>query len=105
MPPKKPCGSCTLKDEILARLDGLNSTIDAKLTGIQSEIGGGFQSIRVNIDKVERTQIKQWERLIEYGEKVGINSQKLSGFKWVVGILITLQLSTFGSVIWIALRK
>jgi hypothetical protein len=107
MPPNEEagCTKCSFRGEVLAELKGIREIVEAKLDGIKSEVGNGFQGIRINIDKIERNQTKQWQNIAEHGQKIGINSQKLSGFKWVIGILITLQLSTFASVIWVALKK
>jgi hypothetical protein len=130
MPPNEEagCKNCSFRGEVLAQLKGIKEIVEAKLDGIKNEVGSGFQTTRIDIDKIERTQIKQWEAITEHSEKIGANTQKistfdgfdkqanensgkikvvverLSSFKWVIAILIGLQLSILGSLVWMALK-
>lgn len=104
MPPtdKTACDKCSFRKEVLARIDGLNETVGAKLDGIKTEISSGFTDIRTNIDKLEQAQYNSQEKITKNAVNIGINSQSISSFKWVIGILITLNIANLAYLIKIA---
>ncbi|MCK5601027.1 hypothetical protein KAR91_04100 [Candidatus Pacearchaeota archaeon] len=105
MPPKDQSENqeSTFREQIvLTKIDGLDKTIGAQIKGLSNEIKAGFMDIRTNIDKIEREQLSSREDRTKNSVNIGINSQKLSSFKWVMAILITLSLGNLACLIKIA---
>ncbi len=95
------CQECAFKGELLAHLKG-----------IKNEINNGFKDIRSNIDKVERDQYKQWDKIGEISVltgqnavKIEGNSEKISSVKYVLYVLITLSITNLGFLINLAIEK
>jgi molybdenum cofactor biosynthesis enzyme MoaA len=119
---KTGCKNCSLRAEIVAQLEGIKGVLDATLAGVKSEINTGFQGMRINIDKIQGVQIKQWESLISHSKKIGVNTQILTAFpainttvgensksisslKSVLGLLTTLSLVNLGFLVNMAMAR
>lgn len=92
-------GNGNLKDEIVATINGLNQTINAKLDGIRTQIISGFADIRTNIDKQEQRLLSVEQDVKSNSISIGINTQAIKIFKWVIGILITMCLANLACLI------
>jgi hypothetical protein len=88
-----------LKDEILATISGLEKTINANFDGIRTQIISGFSDIRTNIDKQEQRLLSAEQDIKSNSINVGINTQTIKSFKWVIGIVITICLANLACLI------
>jgi hypothetical protein len=89
----------SLKDGIIATITGLDKTINAKLDGIRTQISSGFADIRTTIDKQEQRLLSVEQDVKSNSINVGINTQTIKSFKWVIGIVITICLANLACLI------